>query len=84
MAKSRKHVNLLCTDCGGRLKVAYRRGYGYRCQTEDCDVQKIYTDEEGNIIKIIRSTSPTDSPLAQVQFSKDLVLYEQGILAVKP
>lgn len=52
-----------CPGCGGLLNMAHRMGYGAKCRKDGCPVQKVYLDEDGNIIEILYSTAPRFAPL---------------------
>ena len=53
-----------CPGCGGPLNMAHRMGYGAKCRTDGCPVQKVYHDEAGNILYILYSTEAKSAPIA--------------------
>lgn len=62
-----KTIGHRCPGCGIPLNMAHRMGYGAKCRTNGCSVQKVYHDKAGNIIKILYSTEPVGAPVATDQ-----------------
>ena len=56
-----------CPGCGGPLNRPHRLGYGAKCRTDGCPVQKVHHDEAGNIVWILYSTEPVGAPVAPDQ-----------------
>lgn len=58
-----KNIAHRCPGCGGLLNMAHRRGGGAKCRADGCPVQKVYLDEEGNIVDVLYSTEPVGTPV---------------------
>ena len=56
-----------CPGCGGLLNRAHRVGYGAKCRTNGCPVQKVYLNKAGDIIEVLYSTEPVRAPVAPDQ-----------------
>jgi len=56
-----------CPGCGGVLNRAHRVGYGAKCRTNGCPVQKVHHDRKGNIVEILYSTEAIGAPVAPDQ-----------------
>ena len=65
-----------CPGCGEALNMATSRGKGAKCRTNGCCVQKVFIDEEGNIVDVLYSTEPVGAPVAPDQLR---VMAEVGI-----
>lgn len=59
-----KTIAQRCPGCGGLLNMAHRRGGGAKCRTDGCPVQKVYFDNDGNIVDVLYSTEVSSAPLS--------------------
>ena len=74
----------LCPSCGKQMAQIRGRGGGYHCNTQGCDIHRIWFTYDGKITRIIRSAVPKNSMKAIIQKFSDMLLYDEGILLVNP
>lgn len=65
-----------CPGCGGLLNRAHRVGYGAKCRTNGCPVQKVYLNKAGDIVEVLYSTEARVAPIAgdQLRIMSQVVL----------